>query len=55
MQQALANSNAQPSLATWPKLQDQIEHDVQAALSGTMTAAQAAQAMDNQLKSTLGT
>jgi ABC-type glycerol-3-phosphate transport system substrate-binding protein len=55
MQQALANSNAQPSLATWPKLQDQIEHDVQAALSGTMTAAQAAQAMDQQLKSTLGT
>jgi ABC-type glycerol-3-phosphate transport system substrate-binding protein len=55
MQLALANSNAQPSLASWPKLQDQIEHDVQAALSGSTTAAQAAQTMDQQLKSALGT
>lgn len=54
MQLALANSNPQPSLSNWPKIQDQIEHDVQAAISGSMTAAQAAQAIDQQLRSALG-
>ncbi|MGH7903147.1 MAG: ABC transporter substrate-binding protein [Candidatus Dormibacteraceae bacterium] len=55
MQQALANSNPQPSLAQWPQLQDKIEHAVQSAISGSTSPAQAAQEISQQLRSTLGT
>lgn len=54
MQLAFQNSNPQPSLANWPKIQDQIELDVQDAISGKKTPSQAAQAMHDQLVAGLG-
>jgi multiple sugar transport system substrate-binding protein len=53
MNQALTTSNPQPSLAAWPKIQDQIELAVQNAILGKETPAQAADAMRQALTSGL--
>jgi multiple sugar transport system substrate-binding protein len=45
MNQALTHSQPQPSIAQWPKLQDTIELQVQYAITGKKTPAQAAKAM----------
>lgn len=54
LQAALSNSNPQPSLAQWPRIQDAIEHAVQAAIEGKSSAADAAQAIEDTLKTELG-
>jgi multiple sugar transport system substrate-binding protein len=54
LQAALQNSNAQPSLTDWPKLQDAIEHAVQEAIEGTISAADAAQKIEDTLTAVLG-
>lgn len=54
LQAALSNSNPQPSLTQWPRIQDAIEHAVQAAIEGKSTAADAAQAIEDTLKNELG-
>jgi hypothetical protein len=51
---ALTNSNAQPSLANWPRIQDGIEHDVQKAIEGKATAADSAQSIEDTLRDVLG-
>ena len=45
MNAALSNSNPQPSLASWGKVQDQIELALQEAILGDKTPAEAAEAM----------
>jgi ABC-type glycerol-3-phosphate transport system substrate-binding protein len=47
---ALSNSNPQPSLATWPAIQNTIETSIQKAIQGSMTNEQAVAAMQNALK-----
>jgi ABC-type glycerol-3-phosphate transport system substrate-binding protein len=54
MNQALTTSNPQPSLATWPKAQDQIELAVQEAIEGKKTPDQAADAMGQAVTDALG-
>jgi multiple sugar transport system substrate-binding protein len=54
MNQALTNANPQPSLSVWPKVQDQIELNVQNAILGKQTPAQAAAAMQKALTDNLG-
>lgn len=54
MNQALTNTNPQPSLASWPKIQDEIETAVQQAILGKATAAQAAATMHKDLVAGLG-
>ncbi|MDQ1540906.1 MAG: multiple sugar transport system substrate-binding protein [Actinomycetota bacterium] len=54
MNQALTNTNPQPSLATWPKIQDQIETAVEQAILGKATPAQAADTMHKALVAGLG-
>jgi ABC-type glycerol-3-phosphate transport system substrate-binding protein len=54
MNQALATSNPQPSLAVWPKVQDLIELAVQNAILGKQTPAQAADTMRQALTANLG-
>ncbi|MDQ1571285.1 MAG: multiple sugar transport system substrate-binding protein [Actinomycetota bacterium] len=51
---ALSNSNPQPSLATWPKIQTAIEVAVQDAIQGKKTTAQAVAAMQDALKGLTG-
>jgi multiple sugar transport system substrate-binding protein len=51
---ALTNSNAQPSLANWPRIQDGIEHEVQNAIEGKSTAAETAQSIEDTLSDVLG-
>jgi ABC-type glycerol-3-phosphate transport system substrate-binding protein len=48
--EALTNSNPQPSTAAWPKIQDQLETAVQDAISGSKSVDQAVSAMDDALK-----
>ena len=48
--EALSNSNPQPSSAAWPKIQDQLETAVQDAISGNKSVDQAEQAMQDALK-----
>jgi hypothetical protein len=45
MNEALAKSNPQPSLAVWPKVQDQIEQTVQRVILGKDSPAEGAAAM----------
>ena len=47
--EALTNSNPQPSSSDWPKIQDQIETAVQDAISGTKSSADAVSAMQAAL------
>jgi multiple sugar transport system substrate-binding protein len=54
MNQALTDTNPQPSLATWPKIQDEIETAVQQAILGKATPAQAADTMHKALVAGLG-
>jgi multiple sugar transport system substrate-binding protein len=54
MNQALTNTNPQPSLASWPKIQDEIETAVQQAILGKATPAQAADTMHKDLVAGLG-
>jgi multiple sugar transport system substrate-binding protein len=54
LQAALTNSNAQPSLANWPRIQDGIEHSVQKAIEGKASAADAAQSIEDTLSDVLG-
>lgn len=54
MNDALTTSNPQPSLATWPKAQDQIELAVQEAIDGKKTPEQAAAAMKQAVADALG-
>jgi multiple sugar transport system substrate-binding protein len=54
MNEALKTSNPQPSLATWPKAQDQIELAVQDAIQGKLTPEQAAEAMYQAVRTALG-
>lgn len=54
LQAALSNSNPQPSLPQWPRIQDAIEHAVQAAIEGKSTAEEAAQTIEDTLKTELG-
>jgi multiple sugar transport system substrate-binding protein len=54
MNQALTDTNPQPSLATWPKIQDEIETAVQQAILGKATPAQAADTMHKDLVAGLG-
>ena len=51
---ALTNSNPQPSLADWPRIQDGIEHAVQKAIEGKATAADSAQSIEDTLGNVLG-
>jgi multiple sugar transport system substrate-binding protein len=54
MNAALSNANPQPSLAAWPKIQDQIELNVQNAILGKQSPEQAAAAIRQVLTSNLG-
>jgi ABC-type glycerol-3-phosphate transport system substrate-binding protein len=54
LEAALTNSNAQPSLADWPRIQDGIEHAVQKAIEGKASAADAAQSIEDLLSDVLG-
>ena len=54
MQNALTNANAQPSLPTWPQAQEEIELQVQAAIEGDVTPAEAAANMRSALEEILG-
>jgi multiple sugar transport system substrate-binding protein len=54
MNKALTNSNPQPSVAAWPKAQDQIELAVQEAIQGHKSPEQAADAMFQAVSSALG-
>jgi ABC-type glycerol-3-phosphate transport system substrate-binding protein len=54
MNQALTDTNPQPSLASWPKIQDEIETAVQQAILGKATPAQAAATMHKDLVAGLG-
>jgi multiple sugar transport system substrate-binding protein len=54
MNQALTTSNPQPSLAAWPKIQDQIELAVQNAILGKQSPSEAAAAMRSALSASLG-
>lgn len=54
MQAALENSLPQPSLADWPKAQDQVELAVQEAISGDKTPLEAAESMQAALAEVLG-
>ena len=54
MNDALKTSNPQPSLAAWPKAQDQIELAVQDAIQGKLSPAQAADAMYQAVSTALG-
>ncbi len=54
MNQALTDTNPQPSLASWPKIQDEIETAVQQAILGKATPAQAAETMHKDLVAGLG-
>ncbi|BCB80845.1 sugar ABC transporter substrate-binding protein [Phytohabitans flavus] len=54
MNDALTTSNPQPSLAAWPKAQDQIELAVQEAIEGKKTPDQAADAMGQAVADALG-
>ena len=46
---ALSNSNPQPSSADWPKIQDQLETAVQDAVSGAKSVGDAVAAMHDAL------
>ena len=54
MNQALTNSNPQPSLAVWPKVQDQIELNVQNAILGKQSPDQAVTNIKQVLTTNLG-
>ncbi|MDX6253962.1 MAG: multiple sugar transport system substrate-binding protein [Frankiales bacterium] len=54
MNQALTHANPQPSLPTWPKIQNDIETAVQNAILGKITPAAAAAKMKTSLSSNLG-
>jgi multiple sugar transport system substrate-binding protein len=54
MNQALTDTNPQPSLASWPQIQDAIEAAVQQAILGKATPAQAANTMHKALVTGLG-
>jgi multiple sugar transport system substrate-binding protein len=54
LQAALTNSNAQPSLANWSRIQDGVEHAVQKAVEGKASAADAAQSIEDALSEVLG-
>ena len=54
MNEALTTSNPQPSLAAWPKAQDQIELAVQDAIQGKLSPDQAADAMHQAVSTALG-
>ncbi|SNT60707.1 ABC-type glycerol-3-phosphate transport system, substrate-binding protein [Asanoa hainanensis] len=54
MNKALTTSNPQPSLASWPKAQDQIELAVQEAIQGKKSPEQAADVMYEAVSAALG-
>jgi ABC-type glycerol-3-phosphate transport system substrate-binding protein len=54
MQAALGNANPQPSLAAWPKAQDNIELAVQEVIEGKKTPEAAADGLVSMLKEVLG-
>lgn len=54
LQAALTNSNAQPSLPNWSRIQDRIEQAVQTAIEGKASAADAAQSIEDALSDVLG-
>jgi multiple sugar transport system substrate-binding protein len=54
MNQALTNSNPQPSLAVWPKVQEDIELNVQNAILGKLSTAQAVENIRKSLTTNLG-
>lgn len=54
LQAALSNSNAQPSLADWPRIQDAIEQAVQGAIEGQSSPADAAASIEATLADVLG-
>lgn len=54
MQAALGNANPQPSLAVWPKAQDNIELAVQEVIEGQKTPEDAANGLVGMLKEVLG-
>jgi ABC-type glycerol-3-phosphate transport system substrate-binding protein len=51
---ALSNANPQPSLASWPQIQNSIEVAVQQAIQGKQTVAQSVAAMHTALKGLSG-
>jgi ABC-type glycerol-3-phosphate transport system substrate-binding protein len=54
LQAALTNSNPQPSLPNWSRVQDRIEQAVQTAIEGKASAAEAAQSIEDALSDVLG-
>ena len=54
MNAALKNTQPQPSLSTWPQIQDKIELAVQNAIQKKLTPLQAAKSMQDTLKANLG-
>jgi multiple sugar transport system substrate-binding protein len=54
MNAALKNTQPQPSLSSWPQIQDKIELAVQEAIQNKLTPLQAAQSMQATLKANLG-
>jgi ABC-type glycerol-3-phosphate transport system substrate-binding protein len=54
LNQALTNSNPQPSLPSWPKAQDSIETAVQNAISGKQDAASTVRSMQAAVQTAVG-
>ncbi|MDR1825982.1 MAG: sugar ABC transporter substrate-binding protein [Bifidobacteriaceae bacterium] len=54
LQEALAGAPAMPNLSGWPKIQDDIQIEIQAVLQGTKTPEEAAQSMLDILEAGLG-